>query len=84
VHESPLGKPSNRPVIDEVVACPECGSAHLVRDETRGEVVCDACGLVVSEAAVDPGPEWSAFSSEEHDRLARAGAPRASRSASRP
>src|SRR3989441_7143464 len=74
--ETPLGKTSKRPVIDEVLACPECASAHLVRDDQRGEVVCDACGLVVSEAAVDPGPEWSAFSAEEHDRLARAGAPR--------
>jgi len=68
--------PSKRPEIDEVRACPECGSAHLVRDELRGEVVCDACGLVVSESAVDLGPEWNAFSAEEHDRLARTGAPR--------
>jgi len=76
VNESPLARTSKRPEIDEVVACPECRSAHLVRDDTRGEVVCDSCGLVISEAAVDPGPEWSAFSAEEHDRLARGGAPR--------
>ncbi|TLZ51020.1 MAG: hypothetical protein E6K18_06160 [Methanobacteriota archaeon] len=76
VNESPLARTSKRPEIDEVVACPECQSAHLVRDDTRGEVVCDSCGLVISEAAVDPGPEWSAFSAEEHDRLARGGAPR--------
>src|SRR2546422_1673146 len=76
MNETPLARASKRPEIEEVTACPECESTHLVRDESRGEVVCDACGLVVSEAAVDPGPEWSAFSAEEHDRLARAGAPR--------
>lgn len=65
-----------RPRIDEVFTCPECDSAHLVRDELRGEVVCDSCGLVISDGAIDPGPEWSAFSAEESDRLARTGAPR--------
>jgi len=71
-----LARPSKRPEVDEVLACPECGGAHLVRDDTRGEVVCDACGLVISEGAIDPGPEWSAFNPEENDRLARTGAPR--------
>jgi transcription initiation factor TFIIB len=72
----PLVRSSKRPLVDEVLACPECRSAHLVRDDLRGEVVCDACGLVISEGAIDPGPEWSAFSAEEGDRLARTGAPR--------
>src|SRR3970282_634184 len=66
-----LARPSKRPEVDEVLACPECGSAHLVRDDARGEVVCDACGLLISESAVDPGPEWSAFSTEEHRPAAR-------------
>jgi len=63
-------------IIDEDRACPECGSEHLVRDYARGELVCDSCGLVVSEGAIDEGPEWSAYSSEENQRLARTGAPR--------
>lgn len=63
-------------IIDEDRACPECGSEHLVRDYARGELVCDSCGLVVSESAIDEGPEWSAYSSEENQRLARTGAPR--------
>lgn len=71
-----LRRPSARPEVDEVIACPECESAHLVRDETHGEVVCDACGLVVSEGAVDLGPEWSAYDAEARERLARTGAPR--------
>jgi len=71
-----LARPSRRPEVDEVLACPECGGSHLVRDEQHGETVCDACGLVISEGAIDPGPEWSAFNPEENDRLARTGAPR--------
>ncbi|MBI4415508.1 MAG: transcription initiation factor IIB [Euryarchaeota archaeon] len=73
---APRATSSKRPQVDEPVACPECKSTHLVRDEQRGEVVCDGCGLVISDSAIDPGPEWSAFSVEEHDRLSRTGAPR--------
>jgi len=62
--------------LDEERSCPECGSEHLVRDYARGELVCDACGLVVSEGAIDEGPEWSAYSAEDSQRLARTGAPR--------
>jgi transcription initiation factor TFIIB len=65
-----------RPEVDEIRTCPECGGVHLVRDEQRGEVVCDACGLVISERSIDLGPEWTAFSTEERDKLARTGAPR--------
>src|SRR5207244_422596 len=64
------------PVVEEDRVCPECGSEHLVRDYARGELVCDSCGLVISEGAIDEGPEWSAYSVEENDRLARTGAPR--------
>lgn len=56
--------------------CPECGSAHLVRDYERGEVVCGACGLVLAERAIDHGPEWVPASVEEAERLARTGPPR--------
>src|SRR3972149_7629338 len=69
-------RPTRRPELDEVRACPECGGMHLVRDEQRGEVVCDACGLVISERSIDLGPEWSAFSMEEHAKLSRTAAPR--------
>ena len=47
-----------------------------MRDYARGELVCDSCGLVISESAIDEGPEWAAYSVEENDRLARTGAPR--------
>src|SRR5207247_10529631 len=64
------------PVVEEDRVCPECGSEHLVRDYARGELVCDSCGLVISESAIDEGREWAAYSVEEGDRLARTGAPR--------
>ncbi len=63
-------------VVDEDRACPECGSDRLVRDPVRGEVVCDACGLVIQDLAIDEGPEWTAYSAEESERLAHTGAPR--------
>lgn len=64
------------PVVEEDRRCPECSSEHLVRDYARGELVCGACGLVVSERAIDEGPEWTAYSAEEADKLARTGSPR--------
>ncbi len=32
--------------------CPACRSLHLTRDELRGEVVCDDCGLVLDGSAL--------------------------------
>jgi transcription initiation factor TFIIB len=65
-------------VADDV--CPECGSAHLFRDQRRAEVVCDDCGLVISESEIDTGPEWRAYSAEENAKVARTGAPMNQRS----
>ena len=55
--------------------CPECGNNNLVSDEARGEVVCNFCGLVLSQKTIDSGPEWRAFSSEEASKKVRVGAP---------
>lgn len=62
--------------VDEASSCPECGSAHLVVDEVRGELVCDMCGLVLEDRAVDASPDWSAYVPDEAARLAHTGAPR--------
>src|SRR5436853_525973 len=64
------------PMVEEDRVWPEGGGEHRVRDYARGELVCDSCGLVVSESAIDERPEWAAYSVEENDRLARTGAPR--------
>src|SRR3972149_5840661 len=49
-------------VVEEELRCPECGGEHIVRDYARGEIVCDTCGLVISESQIDEGPEWTAYS----------------------
>ncbi len=54
--------------------CPECGG-QLVTDEEHGETVCSACGLVVEEDEIDPGPEWRAFDPGEKAEKSRVGAP---------
>jgi transcription initiation factor TFIIB len=51
-----------------VAGCPACGDP-LATDRERGEVVCAQCGLVVSESAVDMGPEWRVFDEREMRRV---------------
>jgi transcription initiation factor TFIIB len=51
-----------------VAGCPACGGP-LATDRERGEVVCAQCGLVVSESAVDTGPEWRVFDEREKRRV---------------
>jgi len=54
--------------------CSEC-SGRLVHDDQHGESVCDDCGLVVSTAELDRGPEWRGFDAAERNRKSRVGAP---------
>ncbi|MBA3044270.1 transcription initiation factor IIB [archaeon] len=61
--------------VEEVIKCPECNSAHLIRDYERGELVCDECGLVINEGFIDQGPEWRAFDTEQGAKRSRTGAP---------
>ena len=55
--------------------CPECGNINLVSDESRGEIICTTCGLVLNQRIIDSGPEWRAFTSEEANKKVRVGAP---------
>jgi len=55
-----------------VERCPEC-EGQLI--SSGAETVCDDCGLVTDEDAIDHGPEWRAFTSAEHDARSRVGAP---------
>ena len=52
----------NNQHVEDIVKCPECGSRSLTRDETRGEVVCDDCGLVLEDNVIDQGAEWRVLS----------------------
>jgi len=55
--------------------CPECGNKNLISDQSRGEIICNDCGLVTTQRVIDNGPEWRAFSTEEASRKVRVGAP---------
>ncbi len=61
--------------IGKVTNCPECGGASLVEDYDLGEIICHSCGLVLSEHALNQGPEWRAFTKEEKDQRGRVGLP---------
>lgn len=53
--------------------CPECNSSHLIYDETRGEVICGDCGLLVEEKMVDTSHELRSF--DKTEKKSRGGAP---------
>ena len=55
--------------------CPQCGKRTLVEDVNTGELSCNNCGYVVTERAIDQGPEWRNFSDEKGADRARAGSP---------
>ncbi len=55
--------------------CTECGNSNLFRDYESSELVCQACGMVVSSTELSTGPEWRAFDQQQRDKLPRVGAP---------
>jgi len=55
--------------------CPECGSTNLVLDSKMGEHVCRGCGLVLQDDIPSQEAEWRAFTPQEREARARAGAP---------
>ena len=57
--------------VQDTIKCDDCGSRNLTKDATRGEVVCEDCGLVLLDQEVDLGPDWRSF---EGDDRARTGA----------
>ena len=56
-------------------SCAECGGSSLLRDHEADELVCRACGYVVSSTLIDHGPEWRAFEPEQQENKPRVGAP---------
>lgn len=55
--------------------CPRCGQGTVVTDTNTGENFCGKCGFVLTDQAVESGPEWRSFSKEEHEGRSRAGVP---------
>jgi len=70
-----LTRDKNKQKIEETIRCPECGSTNLSRDYSRGELICNDCGLVIEEDFIDHGPDWRAFDSEQREKRSRVGAP---------
>ena len=68
-------KKRDKPNIEEITQCPECGGTHLTKDYSRAELVCEECGLVIDEDFIDHGPEWRAFDSDQREKRSRVGAP---------
>jgi transcription initiation factor TFIIB len=58
-----------------VTQCPECGSEHIEHDQVRGEILCQACGIVISDSHIDHGPEWRTFNNDSGPDRSRTGAP---------
>ncbi len=44
-------------------------------DETRGEITCNRCGLVIIEHIIDLGPEWRSYTTEDRMKKSRVGSP---------
>ena len=66
-------RPAPRVVDGHTRPCTECGAVDWVVDNSRGEVSCGGCGIVVEENRIDPGAEWT-----NHDSTidrSRVGAP---------
>ncbi|MFX1563123.1 MAG: transcription initiation factor IIB family protein [Promethearchaeota archaeon] len=59
----------------DVTRCPDCGSYEIVHDPQRGELICSGCGLVLSEALIDPRAGVRAFTPEERDQRSTNGLP---------
>lgn len=55
--------------------CSECGSAAMLYDEPRGEIICEDCGLVANSVIFSREPEWRAYNSEEEKSKVRVGLP---------
>ncbi len=47
----------------------------MVTDNATGEMFCGNCGYVLNERIEESGPEWRAFSKEEHEDRSRTGIP---------
>jgi len=60
---------------DQTYVCPECGSRNIIQDGGSGEIVCNDCGLVVSETTVNTGPEWRAYTIMQSENRTRIGLP---------
>ena len=57
------------------IVCVGCKGDKTVTDPESGEIICERCGLVISDKVQDGRAEWRAFSSEESTDRSRTGIP---------
>lgn len=55
--------------------CHECGSTDFEYDNSRAEVICRCCGLILDENIIDQGPDWVAYDPDQRNSRAHTGAP---------
>jgi len=60
--------------IEKMNRCSDCRSRNLVSDLKAGELICESCGLVISDSYINYEPEWRAFDNFERETRPRAGA----------
>jgi transcription initiation factor TFIIB len=58
-----------------ITKCPSCGNEKIITDTESGEIICDKCGLVISDKLQDIGPEWRTFAKDETEVSTRTGLP---------
>lgn len=69
----PAGQPTGDP---DPTSCPDCSSATVFHDPSRGEYTCSGCGLVLSDDEIDHGPEWRHFPEDGNADPSRVGSSR--------
>lgn len=57
------------------IKCVECGSTDLFQDYDAGELVCEHCGVVISDTVINYGPEWRSFERDQWEKRSRVGLP---------
>ena len=55
--------------------CGQCNSTNIFHDCIRSEIICENCGLVLSDRIVSSKPDWRAYDSKEHNLKSRVGQP---------
>jgi transcription initiation factor TFIIB len=60
---------------EQIIVCPECGGA-IIYVEEKGEDVCEQCGLIITERAVDSSHSGKrAYTNQEKESREHTGAP---------
>src|SRR3989442_2001209 len=56
-----------------IAKCQSCGNDQIITDSESGEMICDKCGLVISDKLQEIGPEWRTFATDETGGRTRTG-----------